>query len=90
MVIIMLGVGGELSIIGVNSPIAHRSEPLLWIGFIGIILLLSFAVLSLGLVLLTIHFNPEQDAERIRAIMSAYVAEAAANKTTPPAPPIIN
>jgi hypothetical protein len=29
MVIIMLGVGGELSIIGVNSPIAHRSEPLL-------------------------------------------------------------
>jgi hypothetical protein len=60
------------------------------VGFIGVILLLSFAVLSVGVVLLAIHFNPEQDVDRIRAIVSTYVAEAAANKTTPPAPPIIN
>jgi hypothetical protein len=60
----------------------------------GIILLLSFAVLSIALVVVTVHFNPKQDLERIKAIAAAYIAEAAASKTgkTPPpsVPPIIN
>jgi hypothetical protein len=56
----------------------------------GAILLMGLAVITAGLSVLTVHFNPKQDVARLQAIVSAYVAEIAASSktTTPPSSPL--